>query len=88
MQQAILNETKAYIQRNPSVCKGLTTTACQNFVKRTIVTQPDYQPVLKPLPKLADVLAKQLVKLGVYQSEAWAERAAKRWVLRCTTDAH
>lgn len=83
IQQAVLNETKAYIQRNPSVCKGLTTSACQNFVKRTIVTQPDYTPVLKPLPKLTDVLAKQLVKLGVYQSEEWAQQAAKRCVCVC-----
>lgn len=81
VQQAVLNETKAYIQRNPSVCKGLSTTACQNFVKRTIVTQPDYTPLIKPLPKLTDVLAKQLVKLGVYQSEDWAQRAAQRWVI-------
>lgn len=77
VKEAVVNETKAYIKKNPTVCAGMTATKCQDFVRNTIVTQPDYKPLLKPLPKLVDVLAKQLVKNGVVDNEEKAQKAAK-----------
>lgn len=79
VKEAIANETKAFIQQNPSVCGALNASACQSFVRRTVVTQPDYQPITRPaLPTLVDVLARQLVVQGVFKSEVWAQAAAQR----------
>ncbi len=80
IKEAVANETKEFIKENPQVCGKLTAAACQSFVRRTIVTQPDYKPLLRPtMPTLVDVLTAQLIKQGVFKSETWARAAAQRY---------